>query len=62
MCRCRERRIGLGRPVCEEDTLLLSVASTDAWLATVSVDELDINSIKVGQSVEVELDTCRTRR
>ena len=41
----------------EADTTLLSVASTDVWTATVSVDELDINSIKVGQSVDVELDS-----
>ncbi len=42
---------------CEADTTLLTVASTDTWIATVSVDELDINSIAVGQSVEVELDS-----
>lgn len=40
----------------EADTTLLTLASTDAWTATVSVDELDINSIEVGQNVEVELD------
>jgi HlyD family secretion protein len=42
---------------CEEDTVLLAVASTNSWIATVSVDELDINSILVGQSVAVELDS-----
>lgn len=42
---------------CEEGTVLISVQSTDSWLATVSVDELDINSIEVGQNVDVELDS-----
>lgn len=41
----------------EADTTLLTLASTDAWTATVSVDELDINSITAGQSVDVELDS-----
>ena len=41
----------------EADTTLLTITSTDIWTATVSVDELDINSIKVGQSVDVELDS-----
>ncbi len=42
---------------CEEGTGLLSIQSTDDWIATVSVDELDINSIKVGQNVDVTLDS-----
>jgi HlyD family secretion protein len=42
---------------CEEGTALISVDSTDDWSATVSVDELDINSIAVGQNVNVELDS-----
>jgi HlyD family secretion protein len=41
----------------DADTILLTIASTDNWIATVSVDELDINSIKVGQSVEVTMDS-----
>lgn len=41
----------------EEGAVLLSVSSTDDWCATVSVDELDINSIKAGQSVNVDLDS-----
>lgn len=43
--------------ICEEGTVLMSVESTDSWIATVSVDELDINSIAVGQNVDVELDS-----
>ena len=42
---------------CEEGTPLISVESTEDWSATVSVDELDINSIEVGQNVNVELDS-----
>ena len=42
---------------CEEGTALISVESTEDWSATVSVDELDINSIEVGQNVNVELDS-----
>jgi HlyD family secretion protein len=42
---------------CEEGSALFSLQSTDSWLATVSVDELDINSIEVGQNVDVELDS-----
>ncbi len=36
---------------------LMTVDSTDDWVATVSVDELDINSIKTGQYVSVTLDS-----
>lgn len=43
--------------VCEEDSVLMSIQSTDTWIATVSVDELDINSIELGQNVDVELDS-----
>lgn len=42
---------------CEEGTALISLESTDDWSATVSVDELDINSIEIGQNVNVELDS-----
>lgn len=42
---------------CTEGTALMSIESTDAWTAVVSVDELDINAIEVGQSVDVELDS-----
>ena len=42
---------------CEEGAALISVNSTDDWSATVSVDELDINSIAIGQNVNVELDS-----
>ncbi|MDD5018281.1 MAG: HlyD family efflux transporter periplasmic adaptor subunit [Eubacteriales bacterium] len=42
---------------CEADTVLMSIESTDNWCATVSVDELDINSIEIGQSVEVTVDS-----
>lgn len=42
---------------CEEGTAMISIQSTNSWLATVSVDELDINSIEVGQNVDVELDS-----
>lgn len=36
---------------------VMTVDSTDDWIATVSVDELDINSIKLGQNVSVSLDS-----
>lgn len=42
---------------CEEGTALISLESTDDWSAMVSVDELDINSIEIGQNVNVELDS-----
>ena len=41
----------------EEGTTLISVYSTNDWEAIVSVDELDINAIEVGQNVSVELDS-----
>ena len=41
----------------EEGAPLISVDSTEDWSATVSVDELDINAIAVGQNVNVELDS-----
>lgn len=41
----------------EKNTVLVSLESTDDWIATVSVDELDINSVQIGQSVNVELDS-----
>ena len=43
--------------VCEEGTDLISIQSTDSWLASVSVDELDIGTIAVGQNVDVALDS-----
>lgn len=43
--------------VCDEGASLISIQSTDDWLATVSVDELDIGSIAVGQNVDVALDS-----
>ncbi len=42
---------------CEEGAALISIQSTDSWLAAVSVDELDIGSIAVGQNVDVSLDS-----
>ncbi len=42
---------------CEEGSALISIQSTDSWVASVSVDELDIGSIEVGQNVDVELDS-----
>jgi HlyD family secretion protein len=38
------------------DATLLTVDSTDSWQAVVAVDELDINTIELGQSVDVALD------
>ncbi len=43
--------------MCEDGTILMSIESTDVWIAQVSVDELDINAIEVGQNVDVELDS-----
>ena len=44
-----------GTPI-EAETTLLMVDSTEFWQAVVAVDELDINTIELGQSVEVTLD------
>lgn len=41
----------------EADSVLMSVESTDAWVAAVAVDELDIHSIADGQSAKVTLDS-----
>lgn len=41
----------------DEGASLMTIDSTDKWIATVSVDELDISSIKVGQDVSVSLDS-----
>lgn len=41
----------------EEGISLVTVDSTEEWQATVSVDELDINSIEIGQNVNIELDS-----
>lgn len=40
-----------------EGEVLYTIASTDLWEAVVAVDELDINSIEIGQNVEVTLDS-----
>lgn len=40
-----------------EGEVLYMIASTDLWEAVVAVDELDINSIVIGQNVEVTLDS-----
>lgn len=36
---------------------IYTIASTDLWEAVVEVDELDINTIEIGQNVEVTLDS-----
>lgn len=41
----------------DEGAPILGLESTDNLIATVSVDELDINSIKIGQSVNVTFDS-----
>lgn len=41
----------------DEGDVLYAIASTDLWEAVVAVDELDINSIEIGQRVEVTLDS-----
>ena len=42
---------------CEKAAALITLNSTSDLQATVSVDELDINSIQIGQSVSVTLDS-----
>lgn len=41
----------------EADSVLMSVKSTDVWVAAVAVDELDIHSIANGQTAKVTLDS-----
>lgn len=40
----------------EEGAVLMTLDSPDDWVATVSVDEVDINSVQVGQDATVTLD------
>ncbi len=41
----------------DDGAQLLTLDSTSDWIATVSIDELDINSVKTGQAVSVTLDS-----
>lgn len=42
---------------CDEGAVMITLNSKNDLMATVSVDELDINSIQVGQNVSVTLDS-----
>lgn len=48
--------ISAGMP-CEKGSAMITLNSTSDLKATVSVDELDINSIQIGQTVSVTLDS-----